>query len=263
MDMSMTSGFVATHGAGYKLQMGRWSRRLAPLFARFAGIDGAASVLDVGCGTGNLGRCLVDDYGVGRVQGLDLSANYIEHAWRTNVDARLSFQVSDARDLPFADPSFDHKLSMLALQFVPRADIAVREMRRVTRPGGTLAAATWDTRGGFVALRMILYAAAMLDESGRQARAAAYTRCLSRPAELSRLWVDAGLSDVVQEMRVIRMDFASFADFWSPMRSRDGPVAAYVASLDEGSKTRLPPSPPPTSMVNLMDHAPMRRLRGW
>ena len=57
---------------------------------------------------------------------------------------------------------------MLVLQFVPQADLAVREMRRVTRPGGTVAAATWDTRGGFVALRMIYDAAAMLDPNGHR-----------------------------------------------------------------------------------------------
>ena len=84
-------------------------------------------------------------------------------------DARLDFQVGDACALPFPDASFDHAVSMLALQFVPQADLAVREMRRVTRPGGTVAAATWDTRGGLVALRMIFDAAAMLDQNGQRA----------------------------------------------------------------------------------------------
>ena len=95
---------------------------------------------------------------------------------------------------------------MLVLQFVPQADLAVREMRRVTRPGGTVAAATWDTRGGFVALRMIYDAAAMLDQNGRRARAAAYTRPMSRPGDLARAWRDAGLTEVVQDTLTIRMD---------------------------------------------------------
>ena len=59
---------------------------------------------------------------------------------------------------------------MLVLQFIPQADLAVREMRRVTRPGGTVAAATWDTRGGLVSYRMIFDTAAMLDASGNAAQ---------------------------------------------------------------------------------------------
>ena len=238
-DMSSTLCFTATDGDGYELQMGRWSRRLAPLLAGFTGIAGAERVLDIGCGTGNLGRCLVQDHAVAHVCGIDKSPTYIEHARHRNSDPRLVFQVGDACGLPFPDASFDHTVSMLALQFVPRADIAVREMRRVTRSGGSVAATTWDTRGGFVALRMVFDAAAMLDEGGRQARAAAYTRPLSRPGELSRLWLEAGLTDVVQEMRTIRMDFTSFADFWTPMEGKEGPVAAYVGSLGADAKARL------------------------
>jgi SAM-dependent methyltransferase len=127
-----------------------------------------------------------------------------------------AFQVGDACALPFPDATFDHTVSMLALQFVARPEVAVREMRRVTRAGGTVACATWDTRGGFIALRMIFDAAAMLDKTGQQARAAAYTRPLSLPGELERVWREAGLSNVAQDMITIRMDFASFADFWTP-----------------------------------------------
>lgn len=233
------STFSATDGDGYELQMGRWSRRLAPLFIRFAGIAGAVRVLDVGCGTGNLTRCLAQDPQVVSVQGLDLSPEYLAHAKRHTADRRLAFQVGDACALPFSDATFDHTASMLALQFVTRADVAVREMRRVTRPGGTVACATWDTRGGFVALRMIFDAAAMLDESGQEARAAAYTRPMSLPGDLERMWGEAGLTDIAQDMITIRMDFASFADFWTPMEGREGPVAEYVGSLGLVARVRL------------------------
>ena len=132
-------------------------------------------MLDVGCGTGNLAICLANDPELVSVRGIDLAATYVDYAKRRNVDARLGFQVGDAHALPFPDATFDHAVSMLVLQFVPQADLGVREMRRVTRPGGTVAAATWDTRGGFVALRMFYDAAATLDQNGDRARAAAYT----------------------------------------------------------------------------------------
>jgi ubiquinone/menaquinone biosynthesis C-methylase UbiE len=237
--MPPPSTFSATNGQAYELQMGRWSRRLAPLFVGFAGIAGAVRVLDVGCGTGSLSFCLARDPRIVRVRGVDTSAVYIAHASRRNEDPRLDFLVGDACALPFPDASFDHAVSMLALQFVAQPELAVREMRRVTRPGGTVAAATWDARGGFVALRMIFDSAAMLDTNGLDARAAAYTRSMSRPGDLERVWRAASLRNVMQDMLTIRMDFAAFADFWAPMEGREGPVAEYVASLGMEARLRL------------------------
>jgi ubiquinone/menaquinone biosynthesis C-methylase UbiE len=141
--------FASSSAEGYELQMGRWSRRLAPAFIRFAGTTAALRVLDVGCGTGNLCLALLQDPQVVKVCGLDIAPEYVEWAKRRVDDSRVNFQVGNADALPFADATFDHTLSMLLLQFVPQADLAAREMRRVTRSGGTVAAATWDTRGGF------------------------------------------------------------------------------------------------------------------
>ena len=237
--MTISSTFVASDGDGYELQMGRWSRRLAPLLVGFAGISGAVRVLDVGCGTGNLSFSLAQNSEILSVRGLDIFPAYIEHAKRRNSDARLGFEVGDACALPFSDASFDHAVSMLTLQFIPQANLAVREMRRVTRPGGTVAAATWDTRGGLIAYRMILDAAAVLDRHGNELRAGAYRRPMSRPGELAHAWRDAGLVNVVQETVTIRMDFASFADFWTPAVGKDGPVAQYVGTLGADAKARL------------------------
>ncbi len=237
--MAVSSTFVSSDGDGYELQMGRWSRRLAPLFVDFAGITGAERVLDVGCGTGNLSFGLARNPAVGSVRGIDFSPAYVEHANRRKRDARVAFEVGDACALPFPDASFDHSLSMLVLQFIPQADLAVREMRRVTRPGGTVAAATWDTRGGLISSRMIFDTAAVLDQGGNARRAGMCTRPMSRPGDLARAWRDAGLTDVVQDMLTIRMDFASFADFWAPAEGKDGPVAEYVGTLDVETKAKL------------------------
>jgi SAM-dependent methyltransferase len=235
----VSSTFVAGDGAGYEAQMGRWSRRLAPRLIDFAGIRQGASVLDVGSGTGNLAFALAENPAIGRVQGIDYVPAYVEHARNRNRDARVDFRVGDATELPFADASFDHALSMLVLQFVPQSDIAVREMRRVTRPGGTVAAATWDARGGFVAFRMFFDTAAMIDPAAGERRARTFTRPLSGPGGLARAWEAAGLQNVVQDMVTIRMDFESFADHWTPYEGRDGPVADYVRTLDESTKSRI------------------------
>jgi ubiquinone/menaquinone biosynthesis C-methylase UbiE len=237
--MVISSTFAALDGDAYEVQMGRWSCRLAPLFIDFAGITTAERVLDVGCGTGNLSFTLAGNAAIGSVRGIDLSPAYVEHAKRRNPDARLGFEVGDACALPFPDAWFDHALSLLVLQFIPQADLAVREMRRVTRPGGTVAAATWDTRGGLVYFRLIFDTAAMLDRYGNEGRARAYTKPMSRPGDLARAWCDAGLTDVVHGTLTTRMDFASFADFWAPTEGTDGPVADYVGTLGAEAREKL------------------------
>ena len=234
--MTLTSTFVAADGDGYELQMGRWSRRLAPKLVAFASITGGDRVLDVGCGTGSLAFALSANPAIGSVCGIDLSPAYVAHAARRNSDPRVAFQVGDATALPFPDASFDHALSMLVLQFIPDADAAVREMRRVTRPGGTVAAAVWDTRGGLVFYRLFFDTAAVVDPGGNARRARAYTRPMTRPGELERAWRAAGLVDVVADMLSIRMDFASFADFWAPAEGKDGPLADYIGSLAPAMK---------------------------
>jgi ubiquinone/menaquinone biosynthesis C-methylase UbiE len=237
--MATSSTFVSKNGDGYEQQMGRWSRRLAPQFVEFAGIAGAVNVLDVGCGTGSLSFCLAQNPEIVSVRGIDLSEPYVEHAKCRNKDARLAFQVGDACRLPYPDAAFDLTASMLALQFIPQCELAVREMRRVTRPGGTMAAATWDTRGGYVAYRMFFDTAAMCDPNGNERRARAYTRPMSRPGDLARAWRDAGLTDIEQGMLTIRMDYTCFADFWAPADGGDGPIAEYVRTLEADTRTKL------------------------
>ena len=111
--MAISSIFLASDGDGYELQMGRWSRRLAPKFIEFAGIKNTERVLDVGCGTGSLTSTLALNPDIRGIQGVDFSAPYIEHAKRNNSGSRIQFQVGDACALPFGDKEFDHTLSML------------------------------------------------------------------------------------------------------------------------------------------------------
>jgi ubiquinone/menaquinone biosynthesis C-methylase UbiE len=237
--MQTSSTFMSADGDGYESQMGRWSRRLAPLFINFAGVTAGARVLDVGCGTGSLTFALARNPRIGAVQGIDFSPIYVEHAKARAHDPRIGFQVGDACALAFADGSFDHSLSSLVLSFIPDADRAVREMRRVTRSGGTVAAATWDTRGGLVIARMFFDTAAVLDPNANERRAKACARPMARSEGLAKAWRDAGLVDVRQGSLTIRMDFTSFADFWMPFDGKDGPYAAYVGTLDADGKAKL------------------------
>jgi hypothetical protein len=86
---------------------------------------------------------------------------------------------------------------------------------------------------------MIYDTAAVLDRDGVRARAAAYTRPMSRPGDLASVWHAAGLTNVVQDALTIRMEFASFADFWAPVEGTEGPVAEYVGALRADTRARL------------------------
>ena len=234
-----SSTFVASDGDGYELNMGRWSRRLAPAFLDFAGTAESERVLDVGCGTGHLAAAVVDRTRTAEVDGLDLSAAYIEHARTHHPSARLRFRVGDACAIDYPDRTFDRVLALLVLHFVPRAADAIAEMRRVAKPGAVVAATVWDARGGFVANRLFFDTAAALDPKAGERRASNYTRPLTRPGELAAAWHRAGLLAITETTLHIRMEYASFADYWAPFLGKDGPGAEYVGTLREGDRQRL------------------------
>lgn len=237
--MISSSTFSATDGDAYEQQMGRWSRRLAEPFLDFADLDGGGHILDLGCGTGSLTTALASRLAASRIVGLDASDAYVDHARRHITDPRIAFRVGDACAMPFADASFDHVLSMLVLPFVPNTAGAVKEMRRVARAGGVVAAASWDARGGHVAQRMFLDTAAMLDPLADALRARNFTRPTMRPGDLAAAWREAGFLDSREAMLTIRMEYADFDDYWGPYLGRQGPAAEYVAGLDAAALARL------------------------
>ena len=234
-----SSTFLASDAESYDRLMGRWSRRLAPKFLDFIGVVGGARVLDLGCGTGSLTAVLAERENVQRILGIDLSAAYIAAANARHANDRVSFEVGDACSLAVTDHAFDHSLSMLVLQFVPRADQAINEMRRVTRPGGTVAAATWDQRGGAVWSRMFWDTAAALDPKAAELRAKSCVRPMSRPGDLEQAWIAAGLTGVEHNAISIRMEYTSFDDYWAPLEGKDGPYTQYIHSLDPSFKAVL------------------------
>jgi SAM-dependent methyltransferase len=219
--------------------MGRWSRRLAESFLDFSGCHDGESVLDAGCGTGALTAALLKRTKASQISGIDFSAPYVEHAKQAVLDTRAKFRVGDICALPYNDGSFDRVLSLLVLHFVPDTRKAIAELHRVARPGATVGAAVWDSRGGFVAARIFFDSAAALFPSGNERRARNNTRPMTRPGELAEAWRADGLIDVKDTMLTIRMEFASFADYWAPYEGKDGPGAEYVATLDAGQKERL------------------------
>jgi SAM-dependent methyltransferase len=219
----------------YERFMGRWSRRLAPLLIRFAGLVDGERVLDVGCGTGSLTFALAETANLAAITGVDLTPGFLDFARARNTDPRISFGHGDACALPFADNSFDRAFAMLVLHFIPDAADAVAEMRRVVRPGGTVAAAVWDNYGGQLHVRLMWDIAAVLDPELERP----LFRPMSAPGEMEAAWQAQGLLDIEQTSLMIRVEFSSFEDFWSPFLLGEGPHGQYVTKLTEPARALL------------------------
>lgn len=232
------SNFVASGGAGYERQMGRWSSRLATPFVEFAGVGHGERVLDMGCGTGSLTAVLAERDPTGSVVGLDYSQAYVRFA-DSHHGRQCRFVVGDGGRLPFRNGAFDRSFSLLVLHFVPSPGRAVDELCRVTRPGGTVSASAWDAGGGVTINRLFCDTAAAVAPGGQEFRERIFGRTITQPGELARLWREHGLADVEESTLTIRMDFRSFDDYWGPYTGRDGPYAAFVAALDDVARAEL------------------------
>lgn len=196
---------------GYEQLMGRWSVRFAPLYTEFARLRDVGRVLDVGCGTGALARTIASATRECEIVGGDPAPSFIDYARTRFDDPRIVFQVGDAVQLPFPSAHFD-------------------EMKRVTRPGGTVSACTWHRDG--LELASIFWGEAVKLDPGADARAQR-PKHSNREGQLAALWQSAGLSDVEEAAITMHLPFTSFADFWEPHLRGVAPQGAYVASLSE------------------------------
>jgi SAM-dependent methyltransferase len=235
----MPSIYSATDARAYERLMGRWSRLLAEELLGFAGLAPGERVLDLGCGTGSLSAALAARADPAEIVGLDIAASYVAFAAARLDDRRVRFAVGDADRLPFRDAVFDRSLSLLALNFVADPPAALAELRRVTRPGGTVGAAVWDMAGGLVYQRLFWDTAAALDPAADRARARQFSLPLTTPGALAGAFRDCGLTKVVEGSLTIRMTYADFADFWEPIAGAQGPLGDYVRSVEPGLLARI------------------------
>ena len=224
-------------GDAYERFMGRWSRDLAPLLVRFARVRDGDHVLDIGSGTGALAAAVAAAAPSSRVLGIEPAAPYVAFAQTRHGGARVRFEQGDAQQLRLADGSFDRTLSLLVVNFVPDPARALREMIRVTREGGTIAAAVWDYGQGMEMLRVFWDEAIALNPA-MDARDERHMP-LCRSGELAALWRRHRLQDVVEEALTIQTAFSSFDDYWSPFLEKQGPAGAYVAALSASDREQL------------------------
>ena len=204
----------------YDAFMGRYSRRLAPVFADFAGLADRSSVADVGAGTGALSSELVAR-GL-RVAAADPSPQFVDavRGRLPDVDAR----VAPAEELPWEDESFDASLAQLVVAFMRDAPAGVHEMRRIVKPGGTVAVCMWD-RQGMEMLAAVWRARKVVGHEVPMADTRYRTR-----EEIESLFGE-GFADMRTELIETEAAYTGFDEFWSALSGGAGPAGAWLAAL--------------------------------
>lgn len=225
-----------TSAEAYDRHIGRYGPALARALVGAAKVSAGQRALDVGCGPGALTAVLAELLGADRVAAVDPSEPFVAACAQRlpGVDVR----AASAEALPFPGRSFDATLAQLAVNFMDDPPAGVREMRRVTQPGGTVAAAVWDYASEMTILRRFWDAAVTLDPDAADRDEG---RCMPycTREDLESLWRDAGLHEPAVSPLDVDAAYGGFDDLWRSLEQGSGPSTAYASSLPADHRARL------------------------
>lgn len=226
-------------GDRYEAYMGRWSRLVAPRFLDWLALPQGLDWLDVGCGTGALSSAILARCSPRSLVAIDPSQDFVGTVSKALPDARAQVLVGDAQALPVESASRDAIVSGLVLNFVPDKPKALAEMRRVARPGATVAFYVWDYPGGGLELVHAFWlAAAALDPAAADlSEDRRFPMCT--PDALIALASGAGLGRVECAPIEVPTVFRDFEDYWHPFTLGAGPAPGYCVSLTPEARQRL------------------------
>ncbi len=193
-------------GAAYEQMMGRWSALVARPFLDWLQLPAGLDWLDAGCGDGSFTRVLVEAQMPRSVTGVDPAPAQLAFARQRAATATVRFVEGDAQALPMEDRCVDAAVMALVLFFLPDPPQGVRELVRVVKAGGTIAAYHWDLAGGGFPLQPILDAV-HAEGYRSQPPPSAWTATLQAS---EHLWQNAGLSDVQTRQFEVSRAFESF-----------------------------------------------------
>jgi SAM-dependent methyltransferase len=217
----------------YDRFMGRYSVPLAPLLADFAAVSGGQRVLDVGCGPGALTAELVSRLGPAAVSAVDPSEPFVEAARERHPG--VSVERAPAEQLPFEDDEFDAALAQLVVHFMTDPVAGLREMVRVTREDGVVAACVWDHAGGKGPLSPFWVAARELDADAPDESQLAG----AREGHLAELFRAAGMQDIEEDVLSVDVEHPSFEEWWEPYTLGVGPAGSFTTRLDAERQAQL------------------------
>lgn len=236
MSKSTLESWDSSHA--YEQYVGRWSRQVAPEFLRRLALPQGLAWADIGCGTGALTDAILSTCKPSSIHGIDASEGFVSQARRRITDPRARFEAGDATRLPWNSDVCDVTVSGLVLNFVRNHDAMVREMARVTKPGGTVAAYVWDYAEGMQMMRLFWDAAktvspqdAALDQAER------FPIC--QPEPLQALFTNASLKSVTVYAIDFPTVFQNFDDYWHPFLGKTGAAPTYLASVDDDVRENI------------------------
>jgi SAM-dependent methyltransferase len=218
----------------YDRFMGRYTPSLAVALADFADVKPGTRALDVGCGPGGLATELAVRVAGANVAAIDPAPQFVAACRRRVPDADV--RVGTAEALPWAAGSFDVALSSLVIGFMTDPDLGIREMARVVRPGGTVAACMWDIASGGMTMLHLFWRAVREVEP-----AAAGEDSMAGVVEgdLVERLARAGLADVRGASLPACAHYADFDDFWEPFTYAVGPAGRYLVSLPPAAQQEI------------------------
>jgi SAM-dependent methyltransferase len=149
----------------------------------------------------------------------------------------VRFEVGDAKNLPYEDGYFDKTLTQLVLNQIPDTSRAVKEMRRVTKLGGTVAACVWKSGKDNERNRLFWEAAMAVDPAAQQRRET--PGGYDRKGGLSALWTQCGLTEIREAELIVTVEFAAFDEFWLPHLEGQAHAGSYVKSLSADRRDAL------------------------
>jgi SAM-dependent methyltransferase len=223
--------------AAYDRHVGRYAQQLASALIAFAGIEPGMRALDVGCGPGALTAALADMLGAANVSAADPSEPFVEACRQRSPGVNVVVAAAEA--LPFESTEFEVTLSQLVVNFMQDAQAGVREMARVTLPGGVVASSVWDYAGEMTLLRAFWDAARDVEPERGGAADEGVVMRWCREGELAELWRAAGLQDVSSGALTVRASYTDFEDLWSPFPTGVAPSGAFCKSLNDERRAAL------------------------
>ncbi len=231
------------NGATYEHLMGRWSLLAGTQFLDWIGVPTGKRWVDVGCGNGAFTELIVQRCSPADVQAFDPALAQLEYA-RTRLPdgSPVTWSLGDAIHLPLAEATMDVAVMALVLFFVPDPVAGIVEMCRVVRAGGLVAAYHWD----------VLASGFPLADIGDEMIKIGLSPLMPPSAHVStieastKLWVNAGLTNVRTTQIAVQRTFDSFDDYWNSAATSnflramfDNTQADQIAHLKAKVRIRL------------------------
>jgi ubiquinone/menaquinone biosynthesis C-methylase UbiE len=239
--------FKEQERAGYNLIAARYeaaSGAREPVKARLldlAALRPGLAVLDVASGPGMLAREAARRVAHGgTVVAADIAETALDEGRRRAVEEGVSnirFQVEDAEALSFAADQFDRVVSGFGFMHFPVAADAAREMFRVLRFGGRLAAAVWGAEERVPFLSCALNCLQRNLPPPKVARPSIFR--FGTPGAFASLLADAGFGSIRIESMAITAAFADAAEYWSTFLALAGVTTVALAKLPQDVQAHL------------------------